>query len=288
MINLEEQQWRTLFLRKVFAISGLIQGLVWSGLALTCIVVYHIIPSYTNLYKNQIFNQDTSFKDLLWYVFYVSLFDSEAASSYNRTLRPNVFYIFAWLYFGFSLLWFSLSIIETLILFKGRFRPYRIHILLGLGIVTFLNVVLDLILFILALYDFSRYNILNVSYFRPNDEQTDDRVADCAYELNMDSMYRYFIGPKMVYGIVAVWAGRGFVLWMFNCFICVYSITVAVIHMHLPLLMQYHHTIPRPKLQTPTAKNMNFDKDFDFLYTLPLGEQNRNHMRRSMSFKARF
>ncbi|XP_066256155.1 uncharacterized protein [Euwallacea similis] len=243
MENLEEKKWRSVFVRKVFAISSAVQAFSWIILATICIILFYVKPQSIKDFEKTLMSSGTPFTDLISFCLYSSILDKDSKIK-GRVILPLRFHIICWIYLVLSGLWAALSVTECLSLFNGKSRKLSRHIQIALGIITLLVCTLDMVVFALAFYDYCNIDFFDISHLKQGEN-------DCEYQTNVDFQLRYFVGVKISYGVLATLVAKGWTLWLINAVAGFYSIVTPIMVFQMPPLMQYEEaSIPRPKFQS--------------------------------------
>nr|XP_023028232.1 uncharacterized protein LOC111516292 [Leptinotarsa decemlineata] len=166
-------------LGKVAALLGMIQGFGWSGLSLTCIILYNMSPKNMN-------NTITSYSQFIDDSLYMTYLSAELNSRLSFVIRPRDFTILMWFYFLLSAGWFFGSIDQFV---ACHYNKKRISTMMMIwGSITGVISVIDLVLTCLLLRDY----------------------IHCGEEPNID------VSCYLAVGIVMTLAARGYILWLIN------------------------------------------------------------------------
>ncbi|KAG5873028.1 hypothetical protein JTB14_012627 [Gonioctena quinquepunctata] len=199
-------------LGKVAALLGMVQGLAWSGMSLTCIVLFN---------RSHTMDQPESFRQLVEYLLnYWYLDDSNTASGF--IVRPHDFTILMWIYFFLSTGWFAGSIDQFYACHYNKMRQSTMMIIWGA--LTLSISVVDLVFSCLLFRDYAYCG----DAFHPYTEATNCYLA---------------------VGIVMTLAARGFTLWVVNVVFSLVMIANAVQIKKDDSLRggDYNYKIPRVK-----------------------------------------
>ncbi|CAG9855612.1 unnamed protein product [Phyllotreta striolata] len=205
---------------KISSVLGGLQGLVWTGLSLACIVVY-----YSDHQPDEDPTTFSKLLNLLIYSLYLNKETSNAISeSITRTIRAQDFAVIMWIYF-----FLSVGILATSIdlLFAVRSKKNRkSKSMIFWGVLTGCISLIDVVFTSLLLRDFTNCPINSL---------------EC----------------RLAVGVVMTISARGFTLLFVNGFLSYKMIKIGIQVETLAIIKNSPYDVNIPRVKIPTEGNMS-------------------------------